>query len=143
MRIADILVKAGLVAGLCLTGLVTEATASMSSPGGSGYFEPARALGPSKIEIQFSSDGKEMTQAIYFAEGDSAISEPAEQVLSTIAELSQSAEIADIRIFCGTSPDQDPVLALERMEAVALGLKAEGMPAPRVTVETSNLASSL
>jgi len=123
MKLTDIALRAALLGGLMMTGIVD----------GSAQADQTQAdpqLGPASVKLVIETLDGTLHQNIYFAPGSANLSEPASLLLIEIAADLENFDLADISLYDGLES-----LDLARARVVADHLEQAGLPANWVHLE--------
>lgn len=135
MALNQIVLKASLLTGLVMTGLVDEGAMARSTgiitEQNEIYDQELQVLatGPAAVDLIIESDEAITHRIVYFPRDSVDLTPEARLALLEIANEVMSLKDPSVSI---TSQDSDKLLAFERIEAVAKGLEKEGFSSARL-----------
>ena len=131
MKLSNFALKAALLAGLVMTGIVEGSARAENSP-----MEPN--IGPASVELVIETLDGTLHQNIYFSPGSAALSQPASLLLNEIAADLEGINLANIALYDGLD-----TLDQARVRVVAEHLEQSGLPAAWVHLETATVAVNM
>lgn len=134
MALSQLVLKATLLTGLLLTGLVDESAIAGSAPSAKLPVETtdrlsdrefdARVFGPAAVELLIETEYDVITRTVYFPRHSIELTPEAGLALREIANEVSGFDNSTISI---SSQDGDRLLAYERINTVARTLEAQGL----------------